>query len=123
MKPITWLNRPVKGDNDGLDEDGKQVFWLKSHINQFCHFCMKLIGTQLKRHIKFEHQDIRYSCDKSFHRQGVLERHVKSEHQTINYSCEHCDKASPGLLIDTTWKHRRLPREEKLIKPINLQTL
>ena len=44
---------------------------------------MEHIGTQLKRHIKFEHQDIRYSCDKSFHQQGVLERHVKSEHKKI----------------------------------------
>ena len=77
------LQRHMKRDHDSFscevcNQSFSKLTDSKKHTNQFCHFCMKLIGTQLKRHIKFEHQDIRYSCDKSFHRQGVLERQVKS---------------------------------------------
>ena len=36
--------RPVKGDDDGLEKDGKQVFCLKKAYQSVCHFCMKHIG-------------------------------------------------------------------------------
>ena len=51
----------------------------------------------MKRHVKSEHQEIQYSCDKcdkSFTDQG---RHVKSEDQEIQYSCDKCDKSFTGL--------------------------
>ena len=86
MKPITWLNRPVKGDNDGLDEDGKQVFWLKKAYQS-------VLPLLHETYWKSVHKDIHYSCDKcdkSFTDPG---RHVKLEHKKIQYSCDKCDKS------------------------------
>ena len=84
--------RPVKGDDDGLEEDGKQVFWLKKAYQS-------VLPLLHETYWKSVHKDIHYSsdkCDKSFTDQGNLQRHVKSEHQKIQYSCDKCDKSFTG---------------------------
>ena len=98
------LQRHMKRDHDSFscevcNQSFSKLADLNKHANQFCHLCMKLFGTKLKRHIKSVHKDIRYSCDKcgqSFDRQDNLQRHVKSEHQEIQYSCDKCDKSFNG---------------------------
>ena len=78
--------RPVKGDDDGLEEDGKQVFWLKKAYQS-------VLPLLHETYWKSVHKDIHYSCDKcdkSFTDQGM---HVKSEDQKIPYSCDKCDKS------------------------------
>ena len=58
--------RPVKGDDDGLKEDGKQVFWLKKAY-------WSVLPLLHETYWKSVHKDIHYSCDKcdkSFTDQG-----------------------------------------------------
>ena len=78
--------RPVKGDDDGLEEDGKQVFWLKKAYRS-------VLPLLHETYWKSVHKNIHYSCDKcdkSFTDQG---RHVKSEHQKIQYFGDKCNKS------------------------------
>ena len=66
---------------------------LKSHTNQFCHFCMEHIGTKLKRHIESAHQHTRYKCnicDQSFKYPGDVERHAK-RHRYPKIHCTVCE--------------------------------
>ena len=90
MQPIFCAKeRPVKGDDDGLEKDGKQVFCLKKAYRS-------VLPPLHETYWKSVHKDIHYSCDKcdkcdkSFTDQG---RHVKSEHKKNQYSCDKCDKS------------------------------
>ena len=95
------LLRHMKKDHESFacencEQSYSKLTDLKKHANQFCHFCMEHIGTQLKRHLKSAHKDIRYpcdKCDKSFDRPDNLQRHIKSDHLNIQYTCEICDKS------------------------------
>ena len=74
---------------------------LRKHVNQFCHLCMEHIGTQLKRHIKSAHEDIKHCnfCDKSFVGIDALIRHIKLAHRNMQiykdgkkFNCHQCSK-------------------------------
>ena len=64
----------VDDDDDGLEEDLKQIVWLKKAYQS-------VLPLLHETYWKSVHKDIRYSCDKcdkSFTDQGNLQRHVKS---------------------------------------------
>ena len=76
----------VKGDDEGLEEDGKQVVWLKKAYQSVLPL---LHETYWKSVLK----DIHYSCDKCDKSFADPGRHVKSEHKKIQYSCDKYDKS------------------------------
>ena len=49
--------RPVKGDEYGLEEDGKQVFWIKKAYRS-------VLPLLHETYWKSVHKNIHYSCDK-----------------------------------------------------------
>ena len=47
----------------------------------------------LKKHIDFVHEEVKYNCDHCDHKtacQSNLSKHVKSVHTEVKYSCELC---------------------------------
>ena len=79
---------------------------------------MEHIGTQLKRHIKSAHKDIRYPCDKSFTDRSNLQRHIKSDHINLHYLCDKFGKSftDQGNLqrhIKSDHKNIQYPCDEK----------
>ena len=49
----------------------------------------------MQRHIKSDHINIQYPCDKwdkSFTDQGNLQIHIKSDHQNIQHNCDKYDQ-------------------------------
>jgi len=64
-----------------------------SYSCEICSYQSKHISN-LKRHVKEEHEDFRYSCESCSYqckRRYNLKRHVQAKHKGVKFSCEKCN--------------------------------